>query len=476
VSSIDRSVVAGEEEHVITLTPMTRIAGTVVDDASGKPVERFRAAVASPARPGTISITLPAELGNVTYGGGGTFDLVQNRGRSPYAVRVEARGYVPATSREIKPGEEDVKLEFRLKKGRDVAATLRLPDGAPVDGADVILVGDSGQAIIRNGKVSPQTFAPRTRSDPAGRFRFDPQAGAYTVIVLHDRGYAEVPAERFAGAEEPTIVVGPWATIRGTAWVGSKPAAGQTVTAMDQSGRRWARARIDCSAAADEQGQFVLDRVPPGTIMVGIEARSEEAQGTQRVTRIAWTQQRYVEAEAGKTTEVKLGGAGRAVVGRLIAPAAIGDKAEWKHATVRLTTRTPSKRQLPPDWATLTPEARQKLDEAWFSSPDGRAETKLQVGRFRNYPARVSPTDGTFRVDDVEPGNYYVTAQLMKANAAADGARAVALQTWAFARREVTVAAGKPDDAAVDVGKIELSTSDDTPNPIRRPPTRVPAE
>jgi hypothetical protein len=472
VSATERAVVAGEQEHVITLTSMTRIAGTVVDDATGKPVETFRAAVTMPARPGVMMLTLPEDLAGVTYGGAGTFELMQNRRRAGYVVRVEAPGSLPQVSRDLKAGEEDVKLEFRLKKGRDLVATLRRSDGAPLDGADVLLVNSSSQVGVRNGKVAPGTLATVVKSDPAGRFRMDPQAGEFSLIVVHERGYGQIAAAQLAG-DEPVITVQPWATVRGTAWVGAKPAAGRTILAMDVAGRAPGRPRVECVAVADEQGRFVLDRVPPGPMSVAIEVRDEEARGASRVTRVTWTQQREVKAEAGRTVEVKLGGVGRAVVGRLIAPPEIGDKAEWRYAQVRLTSRLASKRQLPPDWATLTPEARLKRDEEWFRSPEGQAELKLERERRRSYPARVSAADGTFRVDDVEAGDYYLSAQLARPTPA--GGPALATQTWAAARSEITIGEGKVDEV-VDVGKVELSTSGGGPNPIRRLPTRAPAE
>src|SRR5205085_8824032 len=116
------------------------------------------------------------------------------------------------------------------------------------------------------------------------------------------------------------------------------------------------------------------------------------------------------------------------VIGRLVAPAEIGDKADWKFANVRLVSKPATKRQLPADWATLTPEARRKLDEEWFKSPDGQAEMNLARERRQSYPARVSSTDGTFRAEDVEVGEYYLTAQLSRPTSTGFG---LATQTWA---------------------------------------------
>ena len=437
VSSADSPVVAGEQEHVITLKSLMKIAGTVLDDATGKPVEKFVAirGWTSPGRPAPFWARedggIPFDGGRVTYGPSGRFEYVENFQQDAYVVRVEAPGYLPAESREIKPGEENIALEIRLKKGKDLVATLKSPDGKPLTGADVLVVTASGQIIVSNGKPTAQTFARRATADDAGHFRLEPQAGQYTVLVLHDRGFAELNPEQLAG-DNPTITVGPWATIRGTASIGSKPAAGRTVTAMDASRRAVpGLARLSCSAVADDRGQFVLDRVPPGPVSIGIEVRTPENGGMMRVT---WTDQTRIEAEPGKTTEVTLGGKGRPVIGRLSARAEIGDKADWRLADVRLVSRAASR---------------------------------------RTYPAVVSAADASFRADDVEAGDYYLTAQLARPTSR-DGGPQFGRQAWAAVRREITVAAGNIDDA-VDVGKIELSVDPGGgPDPIRRRPTPAP--
>jgi hypothetical protein len=392
----------------------------------------------------------------VNYGpkGSGTFDFSENSQRDGYAVRVEAAGYLPVESRELKPGEEDVKLEFRMKKGKDLVATLRSADGRPLAGADVIVVNESSQVMVTNGKPTTQTFALKTKADAAGKFRFDPQAGKFTVMVLHDLGFATLTPEELA-KDDAVIVVRPWATVRGTAFVGAKAAAGRTIVAqmgMPQPGEP----RLDCNTVADEKGQFVLERVPPGKVSVGIEVRS---QINQQMWSVTWTQRTPVEAVAGQTAEVKLGGTGRTVVAQLAAPAEIGDKVDWHAAEVRLMGRPASKRQLPADYAQLAPEARRKVDEAWVKSPEGRAELEGTREMRRFYPAVVDGKDGSVRVEDVEPGTYLLSAQVFRP-AGAVGARA-GRDVWATAAVEVIVPE-TPEGRNVDpvnVGDVDLKVA-----------------
>lgn len=451
VQKMDWSVRAGDREHVITLPAVLKVSGTVLDDATGKPIDKFQAIRGWTDKGREAPFWMrDRDPVPVNYGPDGTFDYTEDFGRDGYAVRVEAAGYVPAESRVIKPGEENVRLEFRLKRGKDLAATLQSVDGKPLAGADVLVVTESSQIMVSNGKPTSQTFTLMTKANGKGQFRIDPQAGKYSVLVLHDMGYANLRAEDLAG-EGPVVTVQPWATIRGTALENRKPAAGRTITAMATS--RAYEPRIDCKAVANERGEFVLDRVPPGPGMVGIEVRSQTG---PTMWRTSWTERTKVEAEAGQTLEINLGATGRTLVGQLSAPKEIGGEVKWYLADVWLKSGAPSKRQLPPDYAQLAPAARQKLDDAWRASPEGQAESKL--GR-RYYAGAVEARDGSFRVADVEPGKYVLHARVMRPPER--GAVAPVLRVWASAEVEVTVPE-MPEGRYVEpliVGDVDLKMS-----------------
>jgi hypothetical protein len=437
------SVKAGDREHVITLPGVLKISGTVLDDATGKPIEKFQAIRGWTSDQGRAAPFWMRDRDPVNYGPDGTFDYAEDFGRDGYAVRVEAAGYVPVESREIKPGEGNVRLEFRLKRGKDLAGTLRSIDGKPLGGADVLVVTESSQIMVSDGKPTSQTFTLMTKADGKGQFRFDPQAGKYSVLVLHERGYANLRPEDLAG-DNPVVTVQPWATVRGTAYENRKPAAGRTIAAMAISHAY--EPRIDCKAVANERGEFVLDRVPPGAVTVGIEVRS---QINPQMWRTSWTEQTKVEAEAGQTLEIKLGATGRTLVGQLSAPNEIGGEVKWYMADVWLKSSVPSKRQLPADYAQLAPAARQKVDEAWRASPEGQAEAK--VGR-RYYAGTVEGRDGSFRMADVEPGKYVLHARVMRPPER--GAVAPVLRVWAAAEVEVTVP-DMPEGRNVDPLNVE---------------------
>ncbi len=92
---------------------------------------------------------------------------------------------------------------------------------------------------------------------------------------------------------------------------------------------------------------------------------------------------------------------------------------------------------------------------AYWNSEDGLSQQRLQ----REYRAMFGP-DGTFRIDDVPPGEYTVKVDLVRPPKLSEGnplkfTRIAALET------DVTIpdASGPSDDTPVSLGLIELSSA-----------------
>src|SRR5262249_6551007 len=125
----------------------------------------------------------------------GAYRVRQVQDYSGNLVKIEAEGYLPAVSRNVKSDEGKVTIRFELKKGKDLVAMLLAPDGKPAAGAKVVLGIADSQIIIRNGDIDDrQTRAAQTASDESGRFHFSPQSGEFEVVITHPRGMARVIA------------------------------------------------------------------------------------------------------------------------------------------------------------------------------------------------------------------------------------------------------------------------------------------
>ena len=71
------------------------------------------------------------EQNNNVAATGSTYEIKKTYENGANLVRVEADGYMPAVSREIKGDEAKVTIDFELLKGKTVAVTILTPDGAP---------------------------------------------------------------------------------------------------------------------------------------------------------------------------------------------------------------------------------------------------------------------------------------------------------------------------------------------------------
>src|SRR5205807_2277491 len=99
-----------------------------------------------------------------------------------------------------------------------------------------------------------------------GRFSLPPQDGPYSVVVLHDRGFAAIGVG--PGAPPSAITLRPWGRVEGTLRIGSRPGAKQAVSLeRDQpAGPPAPGVAVHNTAETDVQGRFVFERVMPGAV------------------------------------------------------------------------------------------------------------------------------------------------------------------------------------------------------------------
>ena len=135
----------------------------------------------------------------------------------------------------------------------------------------------SGQGIyIEAGMTYQRQHHPHLLTGPDGRFSFSPPEGDSHIIALHDQGYAEVTVQRLAKPHELTLES--WGRIAGTLRVGGRPLPYQTVVADlddERHDSNWLRIQNDSRAHTDEQGHFLIERLPPGNRAGILAARAK---------------------------------------------------------------------------------------------------------------------------------------------------------------------------------------------------------
>jgi len=364
---INQPIVPRDEEYVFRLPPALVVSGRVIDSATKAPIKRFRVVQGDRSLQGEPWWN-NREGFEATDG---HYEFRDNRLEQVRLIRIEADGYLPAVSRDIKSDEGKVTVDFALIAGANVAAKVVTPDFKPASGAKVALgVGDAQISVIEGDLKDGFTYAPRRTADAAGRFDFPAQDKDFHLVITHPTGYAHIAST----AEWNTVKVirlQPWSRVEGTFRIGREPAPNVPLR-VEAAGRQpdgKSLPNIDnqYQATTGPGGKYVFERVIPGGGWIGRRLLLTVDDGALDVTSSTMIPVRFT---AGETIRLDLGGTGRAVVGRLQPPEGFDGKVRWNFALV-----------------TVKPEAAED-HEAGLSFT-------ATVGR-----------DGSFRIDDMPEGDY----------------------------------------------------------------------
>ena len=214
---------ASRDEQQIVLYPKLVIRGSVVDEDTGKPIEKFEA----------FKGTRFEGQKDVDYDGyvertirEGFYEFPSSEPALGNCVKIVANGYAPAISRDFTSHEGSQIYDFRLKKSKAVSGVVLLPDGKPAENALVALASD-GPYSFHGGKISFD-WVPSRQTDSEGRFSFPAGISYYNIIATHPRGFGR--QSRTEIEKSGVIRLQPWGRIEGTAWNGQEPAKHEQIS------------------------------------------------------------------------------------------------------------------------------------------------------------------------------------------------------------------------------------------------------
>jgi RNA polymerase sigma factor (sigma-70 family) len=239
------------DEMELRLGPCDAAMVGSVRDASGGPVAAARVAWVPGGQFDTIITGAAVETDLA-----GNFELCVERGREIDA-QVSAEGYGAIVVRTTVRGRES--FDFSLvPEATVVGRVIREDTGKPVANAHVRL--SPGQWGFE------RTASRASFSGSDGRFRISGVApGSHVLAAVGDRlaTARETPIVVEAGqtTEEMELVLETRSTVRGRVIDGGKPVAGAVVAA-----RTGDAGRQSADAVSQEDGSFVLDRVPRGQV------------------------------------------------------------------------------------------------------------------------------------------------------------------------------------------------------------------
>lgn len=445
---LDRYELHPDAENVaVTLRPPFVAHGAVVDAQTGEPIPSFRLTI------GQLFDGQPNpswDQQNQRSFSDGKYEYTVDFA-SRYVLRAEADGYASETSPEFDWKDESFTHDFKLARATGVQGIVRTTAGQPAANVEVFLVTPGGSWLtVENGHVEEDGKTSSVHTGDDGHFLFSPPGKPFLVVAVDKRGYAQAGSEQ-AGVL-PDLVLKPWAHVEGTVYIGSQLATKAKVELDGDSSSPSDQPHVlfQANTMSDNTGHFLLDYVPVGGVSVGrwicVNERSMDFTISPAVR---------LQTKPGETAQVIIGGTGRPVVGQLVVPPGFGWKVDWSTCSSSgLHTKRPDRSEptLPNNWATMTKECKQAWSYQWNNSDEGKAFWKT----FRAYSFAVRP-DGSFRVEDVEPGTYQWDVTLnseSRTNGAPIVRQPIARLEYEFTVPEI------PDgqtDEPLDLGELKLT-------------------
>ena len=402
------------EKNKVSLGTKTRITGLVLDATTEEPLPHFvveRGEFASPSSHfADWDVNTPGRSDYASIAcdaAGGRFDVVLAWPHESSVFRVSAEGYYPALSRPVQMDGKRHELEFRLTRGSPIRLRVADTFGRPLAGALLAPVRRGMSFVIENGRISKSDGVPVFTTNDEGMATLPPADRDYRLVVLHEAGMALVDAADLrAGA---MIRLDAWGSIRGSAFTGKMPRAGERVfffTINKQSpvwkngadgGDGW-RIRHETFAVVDAAGNFEIKHVRPGNGELSLNGMP-----TLRET---------VRIEPGQGLSVFLGGRGRPVTGRFIIRDALKQRGIKILRAILTPQKIPVRRPVHDVWEEDVPSMGREIQRRLQRLKEDRTDDLWETGaqKSQEYIFTNLGEDGSFRFEDIRPGRYTLWA------------------------------------------------------------------
>jgi hypothetical protein len=254
-------------------------------------------------------------------------------------LRIEADGYAPVVSRAFKTDQGAVTWDVKLEHGNSppvIAVTD--PNGRPLANAEVWLFDPwDGLAELHDNRPMPGMTTNRklgvTGADGKLKLTNVPGTQTWGYVVIHDSGIAAASPDDVAAGKP--VVVEPYGRVEGVVMIGAKPAANVTVGVHsprlnfgpgNPNDRPKFGVKVNCIVTTDANGKFVAEKVMPGPMCV---ARFELLKHNGAWLPRGFTGRANVVVKSGETARVTVGGQGRPVIGKLVAPPGVSLEGVW---------------------------------------------------------------------------------------------------------------------------------------------------
>jgi beta-lactamase regulating signal transducer with metallopeptidase domain len=298
---------------------------------------------------------------------------------------------------------------MRTNIGTDLTGTIATGSGLYLTGTTPHLFNPASGHPMDGPRLLLWNYC---TTDAQGRFYLDNLDKAVFLWATQESGCARIATNEFS--TNMTVKLEAWGRLEGTLWNYDKIVSHEPV-------RMGFSPYVKCETNTDEDGRFSFDFVPAGQFRISASGIGESA-----------------TVKSGETAIVNLGGKGRTVIGKFTIPnsnvkvefGAIGDT--YLFDTMPAQPPRPFKTRRERDqW------------EVIHECDDNSHVHQMQCAK-----------DGSFRIDQVEPGNYEMLVSIQ------DRTKPRWLAGYSGYKRTFEIPASKPNDREpLDLGVIELTVN-----------------
>jgi hypothetical protein len=286
----------------------------------------------------------------------------------------------------------------RTSTANSIRGTVLLPDGNPAAGVEVALCTAEAGVMLRGTSFEPGAFGNisrdekgsyRAKTDDQGFFSLPPQPGSHTLAAVSPAGLGQVRCFDFSNPLE--IRLQAWGRIEGTVRARDGQWGGRKVSWSHPGNlTSWRTLFYDSkgfSTVSEPDGKFCIENVPPGDCRMAVE----NGPGTGAVYSSS------IQVKPGETVQVQVGGMGRQVTGKVIAPPGVEIRSWPNQVTAQLHIEWDDYHV--PEGLTGNAVERWKLE--FENTEVGRSWFRDQYA----YYFKVNE-DGSFSLPEVLPGKY----------------------------------------------------------------------
>jgi beta-lactamase regulating signal transducer with metallopeptidase domain len=373
--TVDKPAVPGERPAEQPTAQRVTIRGKVVDDATGKPIERLvtQAGKFDPADPTKVTWGFDETRSEVRDG---SFSATV-RWAEGWTARIVADGYIsqPVVTSAPPAGKTEIRVTIRLKRGPTVRGVVLDHSGKPLQDAAVFVVGPTslnlaaGQAWRHDGK---DEYARPVRTDEQGRFEL-PTGEAKWLAVSHvqfDAWPAAIPTSGDITIRLPEPV---HVDIE-LAVDGADKESVIFYQLLSHEMPEFAGLQSSREVKMANPGKLSLTALPPGKYQICRNVRVDL--GEMGIG--AMLDRQYFELKAGESTSIRY----------------VRDKG----SRVRGKVTWPADTKLMGIAVTILSEKAEK-------GPFGQREWPT------TYASQTAAADGTFRTERIAPGPYLLVAE-----------------------------------------------------------------